>query len=216
MDCRTPSIPLPHQLPEFAQTHVHWVGDTIQPSHPLSSPSPPTFNLAQHQGLFQWISSSHQVAKVLELQLQHQSFQWIFGTDFFWKFHLVGSPCSPRDPQESSPTPQFQSTVMKHNFVISFNLEQSAFHLMLKSAGLQSSVSVSGSVSAHFCMTPCRLDIFLARTLHRCYCIPFTVVTGGSDAQDDLALLWPTLVSWLGLCPLSTVDKRALPFLCKW
>ena len=70
-----------HCLPELAQTHVHRVGDAIQPSHPLPSPSPFAFNLSQHQGLFQWVSSSHQVAKVLELQLQHQSFQWIFRTD---------------------------------------------------------------------------------------------------------------------------------------
>ena len=66
----------------LTQTHVHWVGDAIQPSHPLSSLSPTTFNLSQHQGLFKWVSSSHQVVKVLELQLQHQSFQWIFRTDF--------------------------------------------------------------------------------------------------------------------------------------
>ena len=73
-------LPCPHQLPKLAQTHVHWVGDAIQPSDPLSSPSP-TFNLSQHQGLFQSVSSSHQVAKVLEFQLQHQFFQWIFQTD---------------------------------------------------------------------------------------------------------------------------------------
>ena len=83
MDCSTPCLPVHHQLLELAQTHVHWVGDSIQPSHLLSSPSPPAFNLAQHQGLFKWVSSSHQVAKVLEFQLQHQSFQWIFGTHFF-------------------------------------------------------------------------------------------------------------------------------------
>ena len=71
-----------HQLPESTQTHIHWVGDAIQPSHPLLSPSPPAFNLSQHQGLFQWVSSLHQVAKILEFQLQHQSFQWIFRTDF--------------------------------------------------------------------------------------------------------------------------------------
>ena len=71
-----------HQLPEFTQTHVHWVGDAIQPSHPLLSPFPPAFNLSHHQGLFQWVSSSHQVAKVLEFQLQHQSFQWPPRTDF--------------------------------------------------------------------------------------------------------------------------------------
>ena len=72
----TTGFPVHHQLSEFTQTHVHWVGDAIQPSHPLSSPSPPVLNLSQHQGLFQWVSSSHQVAKVLEFQLQHQSFQW--------------------------------------------------------------------------------------------------------------------------------------------
>ena len=82
--------------PELAQTHVHWVGDAVQPSHPLLSPSPPAFNLSQHQGLFQWVSSLHQVAKVLELQLQHQSFQWIFRIDFPWD-GLDRSPCSPRD-----------------------------------------------------------------------------------------------------------------------
>ena len=82
-DCSTPGFPVHHQLPELAQTHVHWVCDAIQPSHPLWSPSPPAFNLSQHQGLFQWVSSLHQVAKVLELPLQHQSFQWIFRTDFF-------------------------------------------------------------------------------------------------------------------------------------
>ena len=82
MDCSTPSFPVLHHLPEFAKIHVHRVGDAIQPSHPLSSPSPPAFNLSQHQGLFKWVSSSHQVAKVLEFQLQHQSFQWIFRTDF--------------------------------------------------------------------------------------------------------------------------------------
>ena len=82
MDCSTPGLPVHHQLPEFTQTHVHWVGDAIQPSHPLSSPSPAAFNRSQHQGLFQWVSSSHQVVKVPQLQLQHQSFQWIFRTDF--------------------------------------------------------------------------------------------------------------------------------------
>ena len=75
MDCSTPGLPVHHQLPEFTQTHVHRVGDAIQPSHPLSSPSSPAFNFSQHQGLFQWVSSLHQVAKVLEFQLQCQSFQ---------------------------------------------------------------------------------------------------------------------------------------------
>ena len=74
-------FPVHCQLLESTQTHVHWVGDAIQPSHSLSSPSPPALNLSQHQGLFEWVSSSHQVAKVLEFQLQHQSFQWTPRTD---------------------------------------------------------------------------------------------------------------------------------------
>ena len=81
VDCSTPGFPVHQQLPEFTQTHVHWVGDAIQPSHPLLSPSPPALNLPQHQGLFKWVSSSHQVAKVLEFQFQHQSFQWTPRTD---------------------------------------------------------------------------------------------------------------------------------------
>ena len=82
MDCSMPGYPVLYHLPELAQTHFHWVGDAIQPSHHLSSPSLPAFNLSQDQGFFQWINYSHQVAKVLELQLQHQSLQWIFRIDF--------------------------------------------------------------------------------------------------------------------------------------
>ena len=82
MNCSTPGLPVHHQLSDFTQTHVHQVSEGIQPSHPLSSPFPPAFNLSQHRGLFRWVSSLHQVAKVLEFQLQHQSFQWIFRTDF--------------------------------------------------------------------------------------------------------------------------------------
>ena len=108
INCSIPGFPVHHQLPELAQTHVHWVSDAIQPSHPLSSPSPPALNVSQHQGLFQWISSLHQVAKVLEPQLQYQSFQWIFWIDFLQDC-LDRSPCSPRDSQESSPTQQFKS-----------------------------------------------------------------------------------------------------------
>ena len=81
MDCSMPGFPVHHKLRELVQTHVHGVDDATQPSHPLSPSSPPAFNLFQHQDLFQWVSSSHQVAKVLQFQLQHQSFQWIFRTD---------------------------------------------------------------------------------------------------------------------------------------
>ena len=100
------SFPVHHQLSEFAQTHLHQVGDAIQPCHPLLSASPPAFSLSQHQGLFQWVSSSHQVAKVL--QLQHQ----FLPMNIQGWFPLAGtglSPCSPRHSQDSYPTPQFKS-----------------------------------------------------------------------------------------------------------
>ena len=103
---QTPGFPVLHYLPGLAQTHVHWVSDAIQPSS--SSVIPFSFNLSQHRGLFQWVSSSYRVAKGLELQLQHQSFQWIFRTDFFQDW-LVWSLCSPRYSQESSPKPHFKS-----------------------------------------------------------------------------------------------------------
>ena len=118
MDCSTPGLPAHHQLTDLArthvhwadlaQTHVHWAGDTIQPSHPLTFPSPPALHLSQHQDLFQWVSSLHQVAKVLEIQLTHQSFQWIFKVDFLQE-QLVWFPGNPRGSQESFPVPQFES-----------------------------------------------------------------------------------------------------------
>ena len=108
MNCSMPSLPVHHQLSEFTQTHVHRVSDAIQPSHPLSSPFPPAPNPSQHQSLFQRVNYSHEVAKVLEFQLQHHSFQRIPRTDLLQN-GWVGSPCSPRDSQESSPTPQFKS-----------------------------------------------------------------------------------------------------------
>ena len=93
---------------EFTQTHAYWVGDAIQPSHPLSPPFPPAPNPSPHQGLFQWVNSSHEVTKILEFQLQYQSFQWTPRTDLL-EDGLAESPCSPRDSQESSPTPQLKS-----------------------------------------------------------------------------------------------------------
>ena len=109
MDCSTPGFLVLHYLPEFAQTHVGWISDAIQPSHLLPPPSP-ALNFPQHHSLFQWVSSSHQVAKVLKLQLQHQSFQWIFRIDFLLDW-LVWSPCRPRDSPQSSPAPQFESVI---------------------------------------------------------------------------------------------------------
>ena len=110
MDYSTPGSPVLHHLLQFILTHVCWVDDATQPSHPLWPPSPPAFNLSQHQGLFQWVSSLYQVAKVLDFQLQHQSFQWIFRVDFILDW-LVWSLCCPRDSTVFSST-----TVQKHWF----------------------------------------------------------------------------------------------------
>ena len=123
-NCSTPGFPVHHQLPEFTQTHAHRVGDVIQPSHPLSSPSPPTPNPSQHQGLSQWVNSLHEVAKVLEFQLQRQSFQWTPRTDLL-QDGLVGPPCSPRDSQEYSPN----TTVQKHQFFGAQLSSQSNSHI---------------------------------------------------------------------------------------
>ena len=92
MNCSTPGLPVHRQLPEFTQTGVHRVSDASQPSHPLSSPSPPDPNPFQHQGLFQWVNSSHEVARVLEFQLQHQSFQWTPRTNLLWRQGSRPSP----------------------------------------------------------------------------------------------------------------------------
>ena len=108
MNCSMPGLPVHHQLLEFTQTQAHRVGDAIQPSHPLSSPSPPAPNPSKNQGLFQRVNSLHEVAKVLEFQLWDESFQWTPRT-YLLQDGLVGSPCSPRDSQESSPTPKFKS-----------------------------------------------------------------------------------------------------------
>ena len=108
VDHSTPGLPVHCQLLESTQTYENWVRDAIQPSHPSSSPSPPALILSQHLGLFKWVSPSHQVAKVLEFHLQHQSCQWIFRIDFLSDW-LVWSPWCPRDTQKSSSTPQFKN-----------------------------------------------------------------------------------------------------------
>ena len=140
MDCSTPGFPVLHHHLESAQTRVHWVGDAIQPSHPSSFPSPPAFNLSQHQGLFQWVSSSHQVAKVLELYCP--IFQWIFRVDFLWDW-LVWSPCCPRDFQKSSPAAQFEGINSKPA------LSLSSFTL-IKRLFISSSISVLRVVSSAY------------------------------------------------------------------
>ena len=117
MNLSTLGLPVHTQLPEFTQTHVHRVSDAIQPSHPLSSPSSSAPNPSQHQSLYQWVNSSHEVAKVLDFQFQHHSFRRNPRVDLLQN-GLVGSPCSPRDSQESSPTPHFK------------NINSSAFSLL--------------------------------------------------------------------------------------
>ena len=120
MNCSTPGLPVHQQHPEFTQTHVHRVSDAIQPSHPLSSPSPPAPNPSQHQSLFQCVNSSHEVAKVLELQLQHHSLQRNPRADLL-RNGLVGSPCSPRVFSNT--------TVQKHQFFGAQPSSQSNSHI---------------------------------------------------------------------------------------
>ena len=110
MNRSMPGLPVHHHLPEFTQTHVHRVSDAIQPSHAWSSPSPPAPNPSQHQSLFQWVSSLHEVAKVLEFQLQHHSFQRNPRVDLLQN-GLAGSPCSLRDSLRHSS----KASILRHS-----------------------------------------------------------------------------------------------------
>ena len=131
VDCSTSGFPVLHYLPESDQTHIHWVSDAIQPSHPLSPTSPPALNLSQHQDLFHWVCPSRQVTRVLELQLQHQSLQWIFRTDLL-QDGLIWSLCCPRvSPRVFSNTtvrkPQFfssQSSLWSNSHIHTCPLEK--------------------------------------------------------------------------------------------
>ena len=102
----TPGLSVLHHLPKFAQAHIHCISDAIQLSHHLTLPSPSAFRLSQHKGPFQWVTCSDQMTKILELQLQHQSFQWVLRVDFPEDW-LVRS-CCPSDFENSSPVPQFE------------------------------------------------------------------------------------------------------------
>ena len=161
-DCSTPGFPIHHQLLELAQTHIHWVGDSIQPTHPLLSPSPPAFNLSQHHCLCQWVSSSHQVTKEMELQLQHQSFQWIFRADFLYDW-LVWSPCSPRDSQESPPTPQFKS-INSLAFSFPYGPLSNSYMTTGKSIALTRRIFVGKIMSQLFSMLSRMVIAFLPRS----------------------------------------------------
>jgi len=114
MNHSTPGLLVHHQLPEFTQTHVHRVSDAIQLSHPLSSPSPPAPNPSQYQSLFQWVNSSREVATVLEFQLHHQSFKWVFRVDFLLD-GLVWSPCSPWTLKSLSQHHRSQASILRYS-----------------------------------------------------------------------------------------------------
>ena len=123
MNHSTPGLPVHHKLLQFTQTHAHRVSDAIQPSQPLSSPSPPAPNPSQHQGLFQWINSSHEVAKVLELQLQHQSFQWTPRTDLLYQTGCISLQSKGLSRVFSN------TTVQKHQFFGAQLSSQSNSHI---------------------------------------------------------------------------------------
>ena len=131
MDCSMPGLPVHHQLPEFTQTHVHWVGDAIQPSHPLSSPSPPTFNPSQHQGLF-----NESALRISWPKYWSFSFSISPSKDYSGLISfriLVWSPCSPRDSQESFPAPEFEWSIPKSDWLYSFQLKMEKLYTVSKS-----------------------------------------------------------------------------------
>ena len=164
MNCSTPGLPVHHKLPESTQTHVHRVGNAIQPSHPLSSPSPPAPNPSQHQGLFQWVNSSHEVAKVLEFQLQHQSFQWTPRTDLL-QDEMVGSPCSPRDSQESSPTHSSKASIFWRSAFFTVQLSH-PYMTTGKTIALTRQTFVGKVMSLFFNMLSRLVITFLPRSKH--------------------------------------------------
>ena len=163
MNRSTPGLPVHHHLLEFTQTHVRQVRDAILPSHPRSSLSPPAPNPSQHQGLFQWVTTSHEVAKVLEFQLQHHSFQRNPRADPLYN-GLVGSPCSPRESQESSPTPQFKSI---NSLVLSFMAQLSHPYMTTgKTIALIRQTFVGSVISLLFNMLSRLVIYFLPRSKH--------------------------------------------------
>ena len=162
--CSMPGLPVHHQHPELTQTHVHQVGDAIQSSHPLLSPSPPTFNLSQHQGLLQWVSSLHQVAKVLKFQLQHQSFQRIFRTDFL-EDCLVWSLCSSRGSQESSPNHSSKASILQCSAFFIIQLSH-PYMTTRKAIALTRWTFVGKVMSLLFNMLSRLMIVFLPRRRH--------------------------------------------------
>ena len=166
MDCSMLGFPIPHHLLEFAQVHANDIGDAFQPSHLLMPSTRSAPDLSQHQGLFQWGICSHQKTRILELQLQHQSFQWIFRVDLPEDW-LVWCPCCPRDFQDSSLAPHFKG------------IKSLAFYLLYNPA-------LTTICPPHYLM----LIIIIASFIKHCH-LPSTVL----DVLNKLSLLlfWVSL-----------------------
>ena len=194
MDCSTPGFAVLHYLLELAQTHVHWVGDAIQLSHPLSPASNPALNLSQHQDIFQWVSSSYQVDKGLELQIQHQSFQWIFGVDFLLDWLAWSSLLSKELSRVFSST-----TFQKHQ---SFSAQPSLWSnshihtwLLEKSIALTIWTFIGDVISLLFNMLPKFVIAFLPRNMEWGHL--------GTD-ENTLCLDFGTGCMSLDICPNSS------------
>ena len=195
MDCSTPGFLFHHQHLGLVYPHVHRVGDAIQSSHSLSSSFPPAFNLSQPQGLFQWVSSSHEVAKILELQLQHQSYQCIFRNDFPGDW-LVWSPCCPKDSQKSSPAPQVKSM----NSLAFFMVQLSHPYMITGKIALTILTFVSKVMSLLFNMLSRLVIVFLwrSKTLLILWLQSPSAVILEPPHQKSLSLflLFPHLFPW--------------------
>ena len=203
MDCSIPGSSVLHYLPEFAQIHVHLVTDAIQPSHPLSPPSPPVLNLSQHQDLFQWAGSSHQVAKVLKLQ--HQSFQWIFRVDSFridW-FDLLAVPGTLGSLlQHNSSKASILGAETLCKVGLYYTVDPSSSFLILYYAVFSSTVLIT-SVSISFL---CMCTVPLLSLEHECHIL--------SDLSDMLSCVFSishTMPGTRQLYYLSKLNRGQVP-----
>ena len=211
LGCSMPGFHIQHQLPKLSQTHVYKVGDTIQSSHPLSPPSLPSVNISQHPGLFQWVSSSHQVTKVLEFQLQHQFFQWIFRTGFLYQW-LVWSPCNPRDSWVFS-----SATIWKLKF---FSTQLQLWNPYM-TTGKTIALTIWTFVSKGMSLLSNRLSRFFTNFLPRSKHLliswmqsPPTVISESKKISLSLFPLFPLLfaMKWWDQMPCSSVFEWMLSF----
>ena len=193
MDCSMPGFHVPHHLLEFAQVHVHWIGDAIRPSHP---PFSSCSQFSQHQDLFQKVSSLHQMARVLEFQLRHQSFQWIFRIDFLWDW-LVWSPWWPRDSQASYPAPQSKVSILQCSAFLLVQL--SYLYLTTRKIITLTIWTFVSKVMSLFFNILCRLVIvFLPRSNHLISSLQLTI-HNDFRAQEEICHcfhLFPFSLPW--------------------